>query len=468
MSFPQDKIKNILIIRPDAIGDLVLITPALHALRKNFPKARISILVQKYTSDLVNVHPDIDEVIIDDIREKKVNNLKDYFNYVRKIKEKRFDLGIDFYSFDYRYPLLMLLAGIPYRVGDRSRVMLSFFYNWGTILKYKDYTKHMVELHLELLKKLGIEEKNPQLNVYIPEEIILKFKVRLSELGILDSDFLIGIHPGCGASRPWDSNGYAELCDALQQKFGAKVVITGGPREREKAAEIISLCKSKPINLVEKTSLAELSALIKRFNLYIGVDTGPIHLAAALGTPLVLLLLAKNVKPVRWGPWKTRHFILYPHPASGCPLYCDPGKCRESYCSDKLTVSNILDAAERLKKNDPGNSLEDWRKMSFNILLISEKSELADKVVSQVKSQGFNISLLPPEQIGGVKKLLKIIETKNILILHQLGNKARVTTWFANLLSGIYTTNATVLVRGYHESENIFDQYYKAFNNSLL
>ena len=429
MNISKDKIKKILILRPDAIGDLVLITPAIHALRQHFPQAHIAILVQKYTSDLVKVHPDIDEVILDDIRDKKINNLKDYLNYVRRIKAKKFDLAIDFYSFDYRYPLMMLLAGIPYRIGDKSRIMLRPFYNLGTTLQYKDYTKHMVDFHLELLKKIGVNSNDPRLNIFVPPEVINQFKIRLSELGITDSDWLVGIHPGCGASRKWDSKGYAELCDTLQEKYGAKVIITGGPREREKAAEIYTLCKKKPINLVEKTSLAELTALIKRLNIYIGVDTGPIHLAAAIGTPVVMLVLAKNVKAVRWGPWKTNHQIIYPHPEAACPIYCDPGKCQSSYCTDKLTVDKIITAVEQLRNNQ-SQTIEDWHKLVFNVLVVYDQANQAQAqaLLQKLEQKGYHCVLQPAEQVKGIRYLLKLIEIENILIFHHLGQKALLTT----------------------------------------
>lgn len=423
------KIKKILVIRPDAIGDLVLTLPAIHALRQHFPDAHIAIIVKKYTSELAKIHPDINEVIIDENP---------------NLKEKHFDLGIDFYSFDIRYPLMMLRAGIPYRVGDKSRIMLNPFYNQGTILPYKDYTKHMIELELLLLQKLGIKDNNPQFNLPAPS-------IDLTKFGLSANDFVIGIHPGCGSSKPWDSKGYAKVCDALQEKYKAKVVITGGAKERAKAAEIISLCQKKPINLVEKTSLLELMALIKRFNIYIGADTGPTHLAAALKTPLVMLILAKNVKPVRWAPWNSQHIVIYPHPVANCPLYCDPPKCQETYCSSKVSVNQILDAVEKLK-NIETHSLEDWRRMSFNVLLIADKNDQANNIVSEMTNKGYNITLLSPEEIKSIKNLLKIIETKNILFIYHLDKRVRLSVRLANLLSGIYTTNATVLVSGYQRT----------------
>ncbi len=456
MRFQKDKIKKILVIRPDAIGDLVLTTPAIHALRKNFPDAHIAILVQKYTADLVKVHPDVDEVILDDAHS------------FSRIKEKKFDLAIDFFSFDYRYPLLALRAGIPYRIGDRSRLLLSPFYNWGSVLNYKDYTKHVVELNLDLLKKIGIQEESPQLHVHCPDSVQTEVKTTLEGLGVSDNDFLVGIHPGCGISRPWKMENYAKLCDTLSEKLGAKVILTGGPKEKEAGLEISSLAKHKPINFIEKTSLLELLALIKRINIFIGVDTGPSHLAAALKTPLVYLDFAKNIKPIRWGPWQARHVLIYCHPSAHCPILCRPNTCQEKYCTDWLTVDKIIMAVEALKNQKEGTTLADWQKQTYNTLVIADEENLkpAQQIISSFKNQGYHALLERSEHIK-IKTLFKLIELENILILHHLGKKGFLSTWLANLLSGTFTSTGTVLVRGF-ESKNPIKQYIKTFKKTVL
>lgn len=459
MKLPEEKIKKILIVRPDAIGDIVLITPAIHALKEHFPKAKISILVQEYTAPVARAIPDIDEVLIDDIKAGRAGSLRDFLAYVKRIRAMKFDLSVDFYSFNLKHTLLQFLAGIPYRVGDKSRFFLGFFYNCGKVLRYKDYSKHIVDLHLDLIKTIGVEAKAPRLKINVPE---MKFA------GIDDHDFVIGIHPGCTSSRLWEEEKYARTIDALQEKFQAKVVLTGGPKERALGDRIIAACRHKPLDLIAKTTLPELMALIKRFNIYIGADTGPTHLASAIGTPVVLLILAKNVKPVRWGSYGSRHIILYAHPQAQCPIFCDAGRCREDYCSRVITPEMIVAAVQQLREGKTFTR-EDWQRLSCNVLLIYDKNNRpkAEQVAGILKQQGYHYVLKPAEELKGIKGILQTIETDNILVIHHFGKKGLLTAWLANLLSGIYTTNATVLVRGFN-NEDLFAKYNKAFETSLI
>lgn len=472
MNLPKDKIKKILIVRPDAIGDLILITPAISALRKHFPQAHIAILLQAYAAPVMEFNPDINEIIIDKIKGNEIKGVGDYLKYVSEIKAHHFDLSVDFYSFNWKHTLLQFLAGIPYRLGDKSRLLLSPFYNLGKVLHYKDYTKHIVDLHLDLLKSIGIEAENPHLKLVVPEKVQQDFGEKLKGWGIDPNDFLVGIHPGCISSRAWDEDRFAEVIDGLHKQFSAKVVLTGGPKEREKGERISRICVHPPINLIEKTSLPEMMALIKRLNVYIGADTGPTHIAGALGTPVLLLILAKNVKPVRWASYNSPHMIVYAHPRAQCGIFCDAGSCKEVFCSQVISPAEILAGVQYLREGKSFNKA-DWEKLSFNTLLIfdAERQSLAEKLGNELSKQGYHAVLFKAEDIWGLKSiniLLKMIEKDNILILHHLGKKAYFWARLANLLSGIYTTNATVLVRGYDDKLDLLSQYYNAFQNTLF
>jgi len=472
MNLPKEKIKKILIIRPDAIGDLILITPAISALRKSFPQAHIAILLQAYAAPVMEFNPDINEIIIDKIKGNEIKGIGDYLKYVSEIKARHFDLSIDFYSFNWKHTLLQFLAGIPYRLGDKSRLLLSPFYNLGKVLRYKDYTKHIVDLHLDLLKSIGIEENNPKLKLIIPEKVQQEFAKKLNTMGINPNEFLVGVHPGCISSRAWDEDKFAEVIDKLSEQFNAKVVLTGGPKERDKGERISKLCQHSPINLIEKTTLPEMMALIKRLNVYIGADTGPTHIAGALGTPVLLIILAKNVKPVRWASYNSPHMIIYAHPQAQCAIFCDAGRCKEVFCSQVISPAEVLVGVQYLKEGKSYNKA-DWEKLSFNTLLIfdAENRLLAEKLANELSNNGYHAVLFKAEEIKGLKGiniLLKMVEKENILIIHHLGKKAYFWTRLANLLSGIYTTNATVLVKGYDDKLDLITQYYNAFQKTLF
>ncbi|PIS31793.1 hypothetical protein COT42_00160 [Candidatus Saganbacteria bacterium CG08_land_8_20_14_0_20_45_16] len=468
MKLPKDKIKKILIVRPDAIGDLVLITPAIAAIRKAFPAAKIALLLQQYTAEVMAHHPDIDEIIIDKIKGGQAKSLPAFLKYVAEIRAKKFDLSIDFYSFNIKHTLLQYLARIPYRLGDKSRLLLGLFYNCGKIIKYKDYTKHIVELHLDLLESVGLKAEIPKLNMPVPEATITKFRQRLAALGVLDNDYLIGVHPGCTSSRSWDAEKYAAVIDQLADQLSAKVILTGGPKEQASGQKIIKLCQHPPLNLINQTTIPEMMALIKRLNIYIGADTGPTHIAGAVGTPVVLIILAKNVKPVRWATYKSPHIILYAHPQARCPIFCDAGRCQEKYCTETISAADVVNAAKKLQAGESHRVL-DWQKLSFNTLIIyDDKNQAqAESLENHLKQQGYHAVKQNAKQTS-LHQLLKTIETENILILHHLGQKAYLTTKLANWLSGIYTTNATIIVKGYKEGQDLLALYRRTFQQSLF
>ncbi|MFH1825937.1 MAG: glycosyltransferase family 9 protein [bacterium] len=453
MAFPKEKIKKILVIRPDAIGDLVLALPAINALRQHFPQAKITALVQEYTADLARNHPDIDEVITD----------------LDDIKKGAYDLGVDFYSFALRYPLKMLTAGIPYRVGDRSRLGLSLFYNWGTVLRYKDYSKHVVDLNLDLLKKLGIEGHDPKMTVPVIESAQAKIKEKFNALGISKQDYIVALHPGCGISLPWSTDKYVELCDTLSENLGAKVILTGGPKEKQTGLDIVKNSKHKPYNFIGQTSLLELIALIKEVNLFIGTDTGPSHLAAALKTPLIYMILCKNIKPVRWGPWNSNHICLYAHPGSACPHLCRQRPCPHTYCADFMTVDQIVNAARQLKSGKTPTSTKDWKKQSYNTLVITDQKNQkeAEKTVARLKQQGFHALWKEAGKIS-LKQIFNLIEQENILIIHHLGRRGYFTSRLASLLSGTLTSTATVFVHSRQQVQNPLELYEQTFKETVI
>ncbi|MBU0671593.1 MAG: glycosyltransferase family 9 protein, partial [Candidatus Margulisbacteria bacterium] len=298
------------------------------------------------------------------------------------------------------------------------------------------------------------------------------FQRKLAGLGIAKEDFLVGIHPGCISSRAWDEDKFALVIEGLQNKFQAKVVLTGGPQERAKGEKISSLCRQKPVNLIEKTTIPEMMALIKRLNIYIGADTGPTHIAAALGTPVLLIILGKNVKPVRWGSYNSQHLIIYAHPQAKCPLYCDSGRCKETYCSQVITPEIVLSAAQQLREGK-SHDRSDWQRLSLNVCLIFDQANKAraEKVALELDNKGYHAVLFESKDlvgVKGIKRFLRLIETENILVLHQLGKKHAFWTRLANLLSGIYTTNATVLAKGYTENEDLLKKYSETFQKSLF
>ena len=284
--------KNILVIRPDAIGDLVLTLPAIHAIRKNFPKAKITVLAREYTRPLLAQHPDIDEVIYD-----------------YALKKYNFDLSVNFYN-QFKDTWATFRAGIPDRLGDSSRILTGWMNNLRVFRHFEDTNRHEITLNFDLLAPLRIKEAPQKPQLIIDQEALSRAKTLLIQPAIKPGDLLAGIHIGSATSKSWDIDGFAKTANWLAKEKKYKILILGSAAEIYRAEKIINLINIPFINLAGQLPLAELVAMISQLDFYLGMDTGPSHLAAALNIPMVMLFLNKQALPTRWGPFKVRHLTV--------------------------------------------------------------------------------------------------------------------------------------------------------------
>src|SRR3989339_1040 len=320
-------LEKILLLRPDMIGDCVLITPAITLLRKKHPNARIAVLASPYTRAIFANNPDVDEIITD-----------------KKIPENKFDISIHFYN-EFEYALMAKRAKIPVRIGSSNKPLIGWLYTKRIDQKWTDLTLHEVEHNLLLLKALDVDISNPPpLNIGIQRT--------------KSKDFTVGIHLGTGkGNRSWLPERYAEVADYLIKKLHAKVILTGSKKE-------IGLAEHVPgENLVGKTTLAELIKTIATYDIYIGVDTGPMHIAAALKVPTVAIFPTKFVKPSEWGPWQTQHIVV--RKKINCRRSCLPKKCELDDCLLQIKAQDVIDAVELLLKGKT-HTKDDWIRMNKN------------------------------------------------------------------------------------------------------
>jgi len=389
------------------IGDCLLITPALSLLKQKYPEARISALARSYTKDIFLNNPNIEEIIEDGPA----------FN-------RQFDCSIHFYN-EFPYALRAKLAGIKYRVGDSSKPFLRPFYNLSSNCRWNDLTLHEVEHNILLLKPLGIDlpEIPPPLQINAPLNAN-------KNLNLNPSDLVVGIHIGTGkGNKAWLPKRYAEVIDYLIENLKAKVIITGSRKETISAAEIMRLCKNKPLDLVNKTNLAELIALISRFSLYIGADTGPLHIAAALKIPLVALFPTKFVKPTEWGPWQTPHVII--RKSVNCSQKCLPKNCPFDDCLKEISVEDVMEGVKTLLSGGGNRTLRearsDWFKKSLNVLTNKEEIQ---RELSLSGYHAVNIGF-PDELFGLISQMIK----EDINVIHWVGHKHPFLLPLANLFA---------------------------------
>lgn len=300
-------VNKILVIKLRHIGDVLLTVPVFRALREAFPGAHIAALVNSGTEEVLAGNPLIDEVIVFDRGMKKLPlpaRLAGEASFLRGVRSKGFDMAVDLTSGD-RAAVMSLLSGARYRLasdpGGRGFPGKRRLY---THLAPRDQRGHMVLQNLGVLRRFGVDTGDLRVDFFIPEEARASVNRILREGGLGAGDLLAHVHPTSRwLFKCWPDGRMAEVINWLAGQ-GVKVVVTSSPslREMERAKGIMSLVTaSGVIDLCGKTTIKELAAVSERADLFFGVDSAPMHIAAAAGTPVVALF-GPTWAPF-WGPW---------------------------------------------------------------------------------------------------------------------------------------------------------------------
>ncbi len=348
-AFDSEKIERILVIKTVALGDLILLLPALKALKETFPQARLALLTTPRVKEVVEGQGFIDEIIY--FEPTKLGSLKNIF---RKLREKKFNLVVEAEHY-YRFTtIISYLIGASWRVGfslpGQGRKGL-----FNIRVPYR-VDLHEVENFYQLAIAVGAKRKREIKLEPIAVSQYDQEKVRdfLKQEGIRRTDKLIILHPSTSpraASRRWESEKWAELAEILRAK-GFRLIISGSSAEDEAVKEVVAKLNFNPVVSAGKLNLKQFAVLLKRAVLFIGVDTGALHLAAAEGTP-VLGLYGPNT-PLKWGPYGVRSKTIY-H-----PLDCSPCirqyqgivySCGQNLCVQKITVEEVFQTALELLKS---------------------------------------------------------------------------------------------------------------------
>ncbi len=312
--------RNILLVRLDNLGDVLLTTPAFHAVKTALPNARLTLLASPVGAQVGFLDPDIDDVIIYqapwmDPWHKLPQDSEREQQRIAQVRERHFDGAIIFTSFR-QSPLpaayLCYLADIPLRVAasiDGPGSLLT------TRHKHPERMMHEVERGLDLVGALGISTDERDLVLKVPDEAGATVANLLAAHGLNEHHSLIVVHPGCSMparTYPWEM--YAEVIDLLVEQLGAFVVVTGAEDERPLVAQVLAHVQPqyRHVTLAAAGTLSfpALCALIQSADLTITNNTGPMHISAAVKTPVIALFALTN-PPEQWGPWHVPHRQLY-------------------------------------------------------------------------------------------------------------------------------------------------------------
>ena len=325
---------NVLLIKPGAIGDLLQLTPVIRALKQRLPQSRITILVGSRGSvDLFRHHPQVDEVLIYDKRGAH-RSWRALAGLWAELRQRRFDLVVNLQRSNLK-AWLLATAAFPCRVLVYHRA--------------KGRTVHAVLNHLEAVAPLGIDPLavDPQQELYpgVEDE---QWADELCQREGLTGRLMVALN--LGASHPvnrWPVEHFALLAERLTRELGAAVLLVGGNDDRELAAGVMARCTQPVVDLVGQTSLLQLGALLKLCRAMVSGDTGPMHLATAVGTPVVALFGAAD--PARTGPVGGGHLVLQARDVACVP--CRSRQCRHTpylECMERLSVDEVLAAVREL------------------------------------------------------------------------------------------------------------------------
>ncbi|MEQ8223368.1 MAG: glycosyltransferase family 9 protein [Candidatus Eremiobacterota bacterium] len=343
--------RALVILAHGGIGDIILATPVLKSIREELSLEFLAMLVNPYAEDILSENPYVDEIILD----KDPCNDRErapFFYLLNKIKSYNFDIALVLWS-TARFAWMVYFSGIPVRVGQDFRLLYSFLYTKKVRLRtvLEDRESHWVDCLMDFAREAGAGMTEPELCLPVNKF----FRERISDLleshNIQERDLLVGFHPGRGVSlSDWPYENFAAISDAIQRETGAKLVITGGENERDFVSRIEASMKTKAVNMAGKLSLKELIALIKRCNVFISMDSGPMHIAAACKTPTVAIFALKSDLPPRWKPYKCDHIVV--RKDTSCKEKCIKEQCKKFTCLAELTEEDIVNPVRIfLKKN---------------------------------------------------------------------------------------------------------------------
>ena len=339
-----ENIKRLLIRSTNWIGDAVMTTPAVRAIRKNFPNVKISILAKPWVTPVFESSPYIDNILIyGDAGKHK--GLAGKLRLASELKEYRFDAAILLQN-AFEAALITFFAGIPCRIGYNTDVR-GFLLTHSVPCTPQIKKMHQTGYYLGILQGIGLKTDGLGLDLVVDKKYQKRATEILEEHGISMSDRLVGINPSAtfGPAKQWFPERYAGLSDKIHEVFGANIVLFGGPGDIELGAKISQMMQHPLVDLCGKTKLEEAIALINMCNLFITNDSGLMHVAAALDIPLIAIFGSTN--PVTTGPKGLNSRIVR------IPVECSPclkPKCPKGHlkCMDQIDVNMVFEVVKEL------------------------------------------------------------------------------------------------------------------------
>ncbi|MFA5410562.1 MAG: lipopolysaccharide heptosyltransferase II [Candidatus Omnitrophota bacterium] len=330
--------KRILIFNVNWLGDVLFSTAAIRNIRRNFPQSFLACVIPSRCYPVLKGNPHLDEIIIfdDDDRHK---GIVAKLNFVKFLKGKNFDTAFLLHR-SFTRALLCRLAGIPSRIGYYTRKR-AFLLTQGILPPAKD-SLHRIDYYLNILEKAGLRLEDRYLDFFTGDEDTASVDSFLSKNSVGKGDFLAVINPGGNwLPKRWPKEYWALLADKLIHKLNAKVIVSGSVSDIPLAQEIKNLMKDKPLLACGVFNLKQLGALAKKADLFITADTGPLHIANAVGAKKIIALFGPT-SPAVTGPYPSANVIVIQKKV-GCRIPCYAIDCKNNHCMKAITPEEVFE-----------------------------------------------------------------------------------------------------------------------------
>lgn len=334
--------KRILVVNVNWLGDCLFSTPIFKALKAAFPQSYLACMAVPRVKEVLEGNPYIDELIIYD-EDDAHKPLFGKIGLIRQLRQKKFDTVFLLHR-SFTRALLVYLAGIPIRVGYHT-AKRGFLLTKAVYPEAEDV--HRMDYYLKVVESAGIEVADRNYQFFIKDNDRQFIDRLLKENGIVRNDPFAVLNPGGNWDlKRWPRENFRQLADHLIAELGFKAVISGAAKDAYLAKEIAGLMRQKPVILCGETSLKQLGALFERARVVVSADSGPAHIACAVGAPSVVLFgpTAREVT----GPRGRSKCVIIQKRIEGCAVPCYKLDCPDNRCMKIIGVDEVFEEIKRI------------------------------------------------------------------------------------------------------------------------
>ena len=351
--FNKKEIFHIVVWMPSWIGDVVLALPALQALRDIYPKTRITIITKFPAGQLLSNHKAVVDTVLKFPKNKEDGYIKQY-SYALGLRKYKFDLGIVFPN-SFHAAFMLMLTGARVRIGYRTDGRQQLLTHSIPVTKEEKKTLYRVNYFHKILSPINSELAPDHYDSKWTNSRMVSRNI-LRVVGLDREDLFITIHPGASKiERAWHAERFGILCQNIIKAYPVKIVLLGTYEEKLLLEKISSFCSSKNITIVTKFGLAEITQLLKVSQLFIGNDSGLLHMASLAGTPVVGIFGPGQAATT--GPFvdvKKQEIVTRNYSCSPCKQRffeeCKPSIHRKPECLESISVKEVFEAIKKIVK----------------------------------------------------------------------------------------------------------------------